>query len=178
MASYKTGDRIIINSRETTVDDEKSGLYYKHFGGLTGVVDRLYDDSVCIHVDLESLSNDMKKRHDEIQEFERKRWLSSLSDEARNRLNAEQKKLKISYKILVSINDISKDPDGGKKTTGKADSVEKESKTKDNQEAAAQAASPVSKQTSTNSEDTTQARLTENDLAKAEEEFLSKLQQK
>ena len=48
----------------------------------------------------------MRKRHLGIQEAERRRWLESLSDEMRNRLTAEQKQLKISYKILLSAKDL------------------------------------------------------------------------
>jgi hypothetical protein len=41
-----------------------------------------------------------------MQEAERQRWLDSLSDEARNRLTPEQKQLKMSYRILVSKQDL------------------------------------------------------------------------
>jgi|YNPBryBLVA2012_1023415.scaffolds.fasta_scaffold35905_1 hypothetical protein len=122
--AFKTGDRVRVVSREVTAEDVKSRLYYAYFGGLTGSVDRVYDDgSVCIDVDLESLRDDQRERHLQIQEMERKQWLESLSDEVRGRLTAEQKKLRISYKILVSDKDI--EPCKGDKPTNKSESASK-----------------------------------------------------
>jgi len=107
MAAVKSGDRIIISTRPLTIEDSKSGLYYAYFGGLVGTADRVYDDgSVCVDVDLESLSEETRARHLVMQENERKRWLDNLSDEGRNRLTADQKQLKISYKLLVSQSDL------------------------------------------------------------------------
>lgn len=107
MADLEKGTAITIKERSITSEDSRTGLYYAYFGGLRGVVDRAYEDgSVCINVDLESLSEDARKRHLEIQEAEKKKWLAGLSDEMRNRLTSEQKQLKISYKLLVHKNDI------------------------------------------------------------------------
>jgi len=119
MATLSAGDRVEIRSREITADDEKNGLYYSYFGGLTGTVDAVYPDgSVCIDVDLEALSQAARERHLAMQEAERKKWLDSLSGEARNRLTAEQKQLKLSYKILVGKNDVIPTK-GGKPKGGK-----------------------------------------------------------
>ncbi len=105
--AVKAGDTIIVAARKVTPDDAKSGLYYSYFGGLTGTVDRVYPDgSVCVDVDLDSLSEEARARHVEMQEAERRRWLDGLSDEARNRLTAEQKQLRMSYRILVSNRDL------------------------------------------------------------------------
>ena len=72
--AVKAGDKVVIVSREVTSDDAKSGLYYAYFGGLTGTVDRVYPDgSVCVDVDLESLSEDARRRHFDMQEAERQR---------------------------------------------------------------------------------------------------------
>jgi len=103
----KAGDKVVVVTREVTAEDAKSGLYYSYFGGLTGTVDRVYPDgSVCVDVDLESLSEETRRRHLEMQEAERKRWLDGLSDDVRNRLAPEQKQLKMSYRILVSRQDL------------------------------------------------------------------------
>ncbi len=107
MAAIKVGDRVKIVAREVKSEDSKSGLYYSYFGGLTGSVDRIYDDgSVCVDVDLDSLSDEIRSRHLAMQETEQQRWLASLSDEVRSRLTAEQRQLKMSYRILVSKNDL------------------------------------------------------------------------
>lgn len=105
--ALKAGDRVQVAKRPVTADDAKTGLYYEYFGGLTGTVDRVYDDhSVCIDVDLESLQPAAQQRHAEMQEAERKRWLESLSNDVRSRLTPEQQKLKMSYKILVGARDL------------------------------------------------------------------------
>jgi uncharacterized protein YkvS len=107
MAAMKAGDRVIVTQRQVTADDAKSGLYYEYFGGLTGTVDRVYDDmSVCVDVDLDSLADSARERHLAMQEAEKKRWLDSLAQEARSRLTPEQQQLKMSYKILVSKKDL------------------------------------------------------------------------
>lgn len=107
MAALKAGDCVTVVSREVTPDDAQKGLYYSYFGGLVGTVDRVYDDgSVCVDIDLDSLTADMRDRHLEIQEAERKRWLENLSGELRNRLTPEQRQLRMSYKILVSKKDL------------------------------------------------------------------------
>ena len=105
--AVKAGDTIRVATRELTPEDTKSGLYYSYFGALTGKVDRVYPDgSICVDVDLDSLSEETRTRHVAMQEAERKRWLEGLSDEVRNRLTAEQKQLKMSYRILVSKQDL------------------------------------------------------------------------
>ena len=110
MAQMEKGSPVCIKERPVTPDDTRSGLYYQYFSGLKGKVDRAYDDgSVCLDIDLESLPEAARKRHLGIQDAEKKKWLNSLSDEARNRLTSEQKQLKISYKILVHKNDVEDD---------------------------------------------------------------------
>ena len=132
MANFKTGDGVRIKTRELTADDSKTGLYYPFFGGLEGVVDCVYDDgSICVNVDIETLGEEARKRHLAMQEAERKRWLEGLSGEARARLSEEQRRLKISYKLLVSKNDL--DPRKGENKPkvapiGKGNAPEKVSK--------------------------------------------------
>ena len=176
MAALKAGDRVILCTREVSQDDIKTGLYYAYFGGLIGSVDRIYDDNtVCVDIDLDSLRKDMKERHLAVQEAERKRWLDSISDEMRNRLNHNQKQLKMSYKILVSAIDIQTykgpGPDGSQ--------TKKSNKTEDNKpqttEAADNAASVVI--SAKNNKESEPHRLTAAELAAKEEEYLLKRMQ-
>lgn len=119
MASVKAGDRVRLVQREVTAEDLKTGLYYEYFGGLTGTVDRAYDDrSVCIDVDLDSLEQAARDRHVAMQEAEKKRWLDSLGQEARSRLTPEQQRLTMSYKILVNGKDL--EPFSGPRPSGDA----------------------------------------------------------
>ena len=73
MAAFKAGDRVRIVTRDVTPEDVKSQLYFAYFGGLTGTVDRTYDDTVCVDVDLQSLTDEMRDRHVSMQEAERQR---------------------------------------------------------------------------------------------------------
>lgn len=176
MAQLSAGDRVQIQTREITADDEKNGLYYSYFGGLTGTVDATYDDgSVCVDVDLESLSQDARARHLAMQEAERKKWLDGLSGEARNRLTPEQKQLKLSYKILVAKSDLT--PSKGGKPTGKKSQPKDEAETSDASPAAskgpARAPEPAPIE-----ESAVPRRVSEDDLARAEEEYLRSLQEK
>ena len=190
MAAIKAGDRVRVVSREVTNEDSKSGLYYSYFGGLTGSVDRIYDDgSVCVDVDLDSLSDEIRSRHLAMQETEQQRWLSSLSDEVRNRLTTEQRQLKMSYRILVSKNDL--EPISSDKPRGSAkDQKAKNADSGFNSTKVSKASGPSSalSQSSTEQSAAQSAktkpskgeplkRLSEADLAAAEEAFLrSRLQ--
>lgn len=176
MASLSAGDRVQIQSRDITADDEKSGLYYSYFGELTGAVDRVYDDgSVCVDVDLEALSKDARDRHLAMQEAERRKWLDGLSGEARNRLTAEQKQLKLSYKILVSKNDVI--PTKGGKPTGTKSQPKSAGPASDSSPAAhkgpARAPEPGSAD-----EASSVKRVSEDELSRAEEQYLKSLQEK
>lgn len=162
MTALKAGSRVRVIERELSTEDAKSGLYYSYFGGLTGTVDRSYDDdSVCVDVEIESLTEEMRVRHLSVQEAERKRWLENLSDELRNRLSAEQKQLKMNYRILVSKKDL--EPAKGDRPSGKAAPTAAK---------ADAASSEGSKKGAGDSPAPPEKRLSEADLAAAEEEHL------
>lgn len=192
MASFKAGDKVRLASREVNADDEKNGLYYSYFAGLTGAVDTVYGDgSVCVDVDLESLGEKARSRHLAMQEAERKRWLEGLSGEARNRLTPEQKQLRLSYKILASQKDLEA-LKGGKPGGGKRAAASEPSDTEDSApaakkgparapepgEASKQAPSTTERSTKDDDDDPAPRRLSAEDLAKAEEDYLKSLQEK
>jgi hypothetical protein len=178
MAELKTGDGVIITAREVTVDDSKTGLYFNYFGGLTGKVDRIYDDgSVCIDVNIDSLSDEARKRHLAMQEAERKRWLDNLSGEARNRLSEEQRQLKISYKILVSKKDLEPFKGGKPKGSAAKEASKSDSTSESAQEGPARAPDPADNVANAKEDTQPAKRLSEADLAAKEEEFLRSLQE-
>ncbi|MEN6356290.1 MAG: hypothetical protein ABFD83_04310 [Armatimonadota bacterium] len=171
MAELKVGDTVQVITREVTNDDYKSSLYFAYFGGLVGSVDRIYDDgSVCVEIDIDSLTEDARKRHLDTQEAERKRWLDSLSGEARNRLTEDQKKLKISYKILVSKKDLEPTKSPKKKTNRTSE------ESGSNKDSAADHKGPARAPDPAEAKDQPVKRLSEADLAAKEEEFLRALQ--
>ena len=174
MAAMKAGDRVKIIAREVTAEDVKTSLYFSYFGDLCGSVDRVYDDgSVCVEIDLDSLNDDTRERHIEMQENERKRWLENLSDEARNRLTAAQKQFSMSYKLLVSGKDLvpDKGPKPGAKSTAKAAKSEPAASESDQQGPEGAPAEPAAAGEAPK-------RVSEADLAAAEEAFLRSQQQK
>jgi hypothetical protein len=61
-----------------------------------------------VNVGAESLPEEILKRHLEIQESIRKKWLNGLSGEARNRLTPEERQFNLSYTILVKASDLEK----------------------------------------------------------------------
>ncbi len=195
MAAVKAGDRVQIVTREVTNEDQKSGLYYSYFGGLTGTVDRVYDDNtVCIDIDLDSLSEETRERHLQMQENQRKKWLDSLSGEVRNRLTAEQKQLRISYKLLVGHNDVvpykGDKPRSDKKSTktesgdessaaneGPARAPEPGAGQKDGPPAVEEVQEQVTEARSAKkAAEEASRRLSEADLAAREEEYLKQIQ--
>ena len=170
--AIKTGDQVIVVKREVTAEDQKSGLYYAYFGGLTGRVDRVYPDgSVCVDVDLESLSEEARARHFAIQESEQQRWLESLSDDVRSRLTPEQKQLKMSYRILVAKEDLRLvSPDKSPKVEGSSSEgtarAKRETKTQPVQQGMRETESKTEPRSNK------PRRLSEADLSAAEEAYL------
>ena len=163
--ALKAGDRVQIASRPVTSEDEKTGLYFSYFGGLTGAVDRTYDDgSVCVEIELDSLTDDMRKRHSQMQETERKRWLEGLSGEVRNRLTPEQRQLTMAYKLLVHKKDL--EPSKGGKPKSAAPNPENTAQATDTEP-------PLPKP---EKKEPQPERLSAADLAAKEEEHLKSLQ--
>ena len=120
MASLKTGDAVYVVERQPTPEDAKSGLYYSYFGNLGGTVNKVYDDgSICLDIDIDSLPDGIRRRHEETEKAAKLKWLDNLSGEARNRLSDDEKQFRLSYKILVSAKDVKagkpSKPAGGKK---------------------------------------------------------------
>ena len=103
---FKEGNHVRIIKREVSSADVKNGTFYRYFCGLAGVVDRIYDKEICVRVDPESLPEDILKRHLDIQESIRQKWLNGLSGEARNKLRPEEKRFELAYTILVQSTDL------------------------------------------------------------------------
>ncbi len=109
MANVNEGDRVRIASREQTEDDEKSGMYYNHYAGLTGVVQKVYSkQEVSVDVELESLTREIRKRHEEVRDQMKTKWLDGLSEEGRGKLTEREKDFTLRYVILVAMSDLEK----------------------------------------------------------------------
>src|SRR5438034_759301 len=101
-AKFKEGDRVQIVDREATADDGKSGLFYNHFRGLTGTIQKIYPtQEAALDIETESLTEAVANRHLDVQEQMKSKWLEGLSEEARNRLTEQEKDFRLRYTILV-----------------------------------------------------------------------------
>ena len=105
---FKDGDYVKVIIRDITPNDIKNGTFYAHYCGLAGTVDRIYDKEICVCVDQQTLPEEMLKRHLDIQESIRRKWLNGLSGEARNRLGPDEKRFDLAYTILVQESDLEK----------------------------------------------------------------------
>ena len=61
-AAFKEGDRVRIVDREATAEDLKSGLFYNHFRGVSGTVQKVYATEVAVEVDQSTLSEAVATR--------------------------------------------------------------------------------------------------------------------
>jgi ribosomal protein L21E len=155
--AYKVGDRVQVRDRSATADDVKSGLFYEHFRGLTGTVQNIYaNDEAAVDVEPESLDDSVAKRHIEIQEGMKNKWLDGLSEEARTRLTDKERDFRLRYTVLVSMNDLT--APGGASTPAERSAAKKAAALQATQQAMQQAA----------------PRATSADLAAAEEAELQR----
>ena len=90
------GTYVTIAKRDQTGKDKQSGLYYLWMGGLCGVVDAVYSDTCVVSVDIATLPDYLRFRHENISQ-------EVLSESAL-----------LAYNILVKQTDIQKT---SKKTT-------------------------------------------------------------
>lgn len=102
------GSMVRLADREPTAADLKLQIFFPHYRGLTGTIAKLYaDGTATITIDPESLPEDLRKRHQAGTEAMRQKWLDGLSDEARNKLSASEKKFSLRYNLLVAVADLS-----------------------------------------------------------------------
>lgn len=106
MSKISTGDTVTVAKREQTPADIKSGLYYPHYGGLSGTILKVYGDEASILVDRDTMTTELRKRHEENEKSMKAKWLDGLSEEARNRLTGAEKKFSLNYAILVAVADL------------------------------------------------------------------------
>ena len=112
MASNPTpiteGATVRLADRETTAADGKSGLFYPYYRALSGTVAKVYaDGTATVTIDTGSLPDEIRARHQTGTEAMRQKWLDGLSDEARNKLSAGEKKFSLRYSLLVGVADLS-----------------------------------------------------------------------
>lgn len=120
MAKVNPGDAVVIAAREQTQQDVKSGLYYAHYAGLRGTILKIYGDEVSVSVDRDSLPTDIRARHEESEKAMRQNWLDKLSEDARGRLTEGDKQFRLSYAVLVSLQDLAPDKGAARRAASAA----------------------------------------------------------
>ena len=109
MSNVKEGDRVRVVTREQTEDDAKTNTYFPFYGGLTGSVSKVYSPTeVSIEVEPESLTREVRKRHEEVRDQMKTKWLDGLSEEGRAKLTEREKDFLLRYVILVKMDDLEK----------------------------------------------------------------------
>ena len=106
--TFTEGDRVQVVDRAATAADVKSSLFYNHYRGLVGTVQKVFEttDDIAVTVDEASLPEPICTRHLEIRANMKAKWLDGLSEEARNRLTEQEKDFKLRYTILVAPKDL------------------------------------------------------------------------
>lgn len=126
---YKEGDRVQIADRAATADDVKSGLFYDYFRGMTGTIQKIYaTEEVAIELEQESMDEAVARRHADVQEQMKTRWMDNLSEEARNRLEPAEKDFRLRYSVLVTMKDLTAPALPKGETTARLTSAELEAK--------------------------------------------------
>lgn len=101
------GDRVRVADRDVTAADVKSQLFYEHYRGLVGTIRNIYaDNTASIAVAVEDLPKSHGDRHTEVTDWVRNKELDKMSEEAKNKLSAGDKKFSVPYAILVSLSDL------------------------------------------------------------------------
>ncbi len=107
MAKVKEGDRVRIVARDSTDEDIKSGIYYSHYAGMTGTVQKVYSAAeVAVDVEHDSLSREIRKRHEDVRDQMKTKWLDGLSEEGRSKLTEREKDFNLRYVVLVKMDDL------------------------------------------------------------------------
>ena len=109
MLRLKEGDAVRVADRAATPADAKSGLFYNYYRNLAGIVFKVYgsgaDALVAVDVDLETLPEEVAKRHLEVRDQMR----GNLTGEAK-RASAPggDQEMKLRYVILVALADLAR----------------------------------------------------------------------
>lgn len=106
--TFAQGDAVTVVKRDATNADTKSGLYYTHFGGMSGTILKVYGEEASVLVERTSLPEAIRVRHEENEESERKKYLDRLSESAKGNLSDKEKKFPLHYTVLVSLKDLEK----------------------------------------------------------------------
>jgi ribosomal protein L21E len=106
--AFKEGDRVQVVDRDASAEDAKSGMFYNHYRGLIGTVQKVYESSndIAVTIDEGVLPDAIAARHSDIRLAMKTKWLDALSEEARGKLTDQEKDFQLHYSILVAPKDL------------------------------------------------------------------------
>lgn len=108
---WKPGDRVKVRQRKATEADRQDLTYFENLGGLTGTVRSVFSqDEIAVSIDFASMPDGMLKAHTEAVKRMRAKFLDSLSEEQRRGLSPEEKRFSANYVILVKGSDLEPGP--------------------------------------------------------------------
>lgn len=97
----------MIVTREVTEEDRKLNRYFEHMGGLTGVVQNVYnDDEIAVKIDIPSLSPITRDVHRVAVERMRDKFVGSVSEEQKKQLSPEELAFDAHYVLLCRGTDL------------------------------------------------------------------------
>ena len=106
-SAIKEGDRVQIVDRQATAEDARSNLFFNHFRGLTGTVQKVYaSEELAVEIENDALPEAVASRHQDVQEAMKTKWLDGLSEEGRSRLTAQERDFRLRYTVLVAGKDV------------------------------------------------------------------------
>ncbi len=107
MAVLTENSRVRIRRRETTDEDMKSQMYFSYYGGLSGSILKVYNPAeVSVEIDHESLTREVRHRHEDVRNQMKTKWLDGLSEEGKSRLTERERNFFLRYVVLVSMDDL------------------------------------------------------------------------
>lgn len=105
----REGDRVRVTTRAVTEEDRKRGTYYQHLAGLVGTVQNVYGaDEIVIKVDPPEMSEITRDVHRVAVERMREKFASSVSEEQKKQLSAEEMNFTANYVVMVRGVDLEK----------------------------------------------------------------------
>src|SRR6266511_3958438 len=109
MAKVKEGDRVRVITRDETEEDAKTSVYFSYYGGLTGTVSKVYSPTeISVEVEPESLTKEIRRRHEDVRDQMKTKWLEGLSEEGRSKLTEREKDFNLRFMILAQMDDLEK----------------------------------------------------------------------
>lgn len=103
----REGQKVKIVTRPVTEEDRKTNRYYEHMSGLTGTVKSVFaEDQIAVSIDRDVLPGASKQVHKNAVERMREKVVSSVSDEQRKLLTAEELKFEANFMLLVRSEDL------------------------------------------------------------------------